>query len=87
MELKSHYALTELLAMGLHNVPSTIQGWHYKATKENWQFCEVACQGGKGGKRREYAPPPEIMRQIQECYQQQVLAQQAIALDCGCWHT
>lgn len=79
MELKSHYALTELLAMGLNDAPSTVQGWHYKATKENWQFCEVACQGGKGGMKKVYAPPPEIMRQIQECYQQQVLAQQATA--------
>ena len=80
MELKSHYALTELLAMGLHNVPSTIQGWHYKATKENWQFCEVACQGGKGGKRREYAPPPEIMQQIRELYKAHVMAHVPIPL-------
>lgn len=77
MELKSHYALSELFEMSISGMPVTIQGWHYKAKKECWQFREVACQGGKGGIKKVYAPPPEIMAQIQQRYQQKILAEQS----------
>ncbi|QMT39960.1 Mu transposase C-terminal domain-containing protein [Neisseria shayeganii] len=63
--MKTHYALSELVGMGL-DLPKSVQGLGYKATKENWPYIETECQGGKGGKRKEYAPPPEVMKQIQE---------------------
>lgn len=62
--MKKTYSLSEFAAMKLDGVSKTVQGLHYKANRENWPFVEVACQGGKGGKRREYTPPPEIMKQI-----------------------
>lgn len=79
MELKSHYALPELLAMNLSAMPTSVQGWHYKVKKENWQYCEVACKGGKGGKRREYAPPEDVMAQIKAQYAENVLVEQSAA--------
>ncbi|SSY80512.1 hypothetical protein [Alysiella crassa] len=77
MELKSHYFIAELLEMGLKGIPSTKVGLGDLVKRQAWAFQEVAAKGGKGGMKKVYAPPPEIMRQIQECYQQQVLAQQA----------
>lgn len=79
MELKSHYSIAELLEMGLNGIPSTKVGLGDLVKRQSWTFQEVAAKGGKGGVKKVYAPPPEIMRQIKECYQQQILAQQAIA--------
>lgn len=79
MELKSHYAISELVEMSLSLLPPSKAGITKRIKTENWSWQEVAAKGGKGGVKKVYAPPPEIMRQIQECYQQQVLAQQATA--------
>ena len=70
--MKAYFSLDELLAMGLEGQPESIQGWYYKAKKGSWQFREVPCKGGRGGKKREYLPPPEIRDAI--LHQQQVRA-------------
>ena len=56
--------------MGLEGQPESTQGWYYKAKKGSWPFREVPCKGGRGGKKREYLPPPEIRDAI--LHQQQV---------------
>ena len=67
MELKSHYSIAELLEMGLNGIPSTKVGLGDLVKWQSWTFQEVAAKGGKGGVKKVYAPPPEIMRQIKEC--------------------
>lgn len=63
--MKKHYAISELFEMNLEifqgKTARTIQNI---ANRENWPFIEVACQGGKNGKRREYTPPVEIIEKI-----------------------
>lgn len=61
---KTHFAISELLEMGLEILPNTMQGLYYKAKKENWLFRETPCQGGKGGVKREYALPPAVLDAI-----------------------
>ena len=72
--MKTYFSLDELLSLGLEGQPESIQGWYYKAKKGAWQFREVPCQGGKGGKKREYMPPPEVQAAIMRQQQEQVLA-------------
>ena len=63
--MKKHYAISELFEMSLESFSGkTLQTIQNTANRENWPFVEVACQGGKNGKRREYTPPAEIMKQI-----------------------
>ena len=79
MELKSHYSISELFEMNLEifSKYKTAKSIENQAKKGNWQFVEVACQGGKNGKRREYLPPPKIQAAIIKQHTEQVLAQQA----------
>jgi bacteriophage transposase A protein len=63
--MKTHYSILELLEMKLENLPTTKMGLGSKVIRESWSFIEVAGKGGKGGKRREYAPPPEVLKLIQ----------------------
>lgn len=63
--MKTHYSILELLEMKLENLPTTKMGLGSKVVRESWPFIEVAGKGGKGGKRREYAPPPEVLKLIQ----------------------
>lgn len=64
-ERKTHYSISELFAMNLEILPfKTAKSIENKAKKENWAFREVACRGGKGGKKREYLPPPAIQAAI-----------------------
>lgn len=64
--MKEQYSAAELVAMKIPSLPSSVAGMMQRAKKQNWRFTEVACQGGKNGKRREYTPPAEIMKQIQQ---------------------
>ncbi|MDO4434747.1 MAG: Mu transposase C-terminal domain-containing protein [Alysiella sp.] len=77
MELKSHYSIAEFLEMELEGMPGSKVGWGDLVKRQSWAFQEVAAKGGRGGVKKIYAPPPEIMQQITERYQQQILAQQA----------
>ena len=63
--MKTHYSISELLKMNLEKFPKTNRAILYKVEREKWSFIEVSCQGGKNGKRREYAPPPEVLKLIQ----------------------
>ena len=63
--MKTHYSISELLEMNLEKFPKTNRAILYKVEREKWSFIEASCQGGKNGKRREYAPPPDVMKQIQ----------------------
>jgi bacteriophage transposase A protein len=63
--MKTHYSISELLEMNLEKFPKTNRAILYKVEREKWSFIEASCQGGKNGKRREYAPPPEVLKLIQ----------------------
>lgn len=56
--MKTHYSISELFKMSLEILPKSERGIQKRIQKESWSFVEVAGKGGKGGKRREYAPPP-----------------------------
>lgn len=63
--MKTHYSISELFKMSLEILPKSERGIQKRIQKESWSFVEVAGKGGKGGKRREYAPPPEVLKLIQ----------------------
>ncbi len=63
--MKTHYSISELFKMSLEILPKSERGIQKRIQKESWSFIEVAGKGGKGGKRREYAPPPEVLKLIQ----------------------
>ncbi|KPN73696.1 Mu transposase C-terminal domain-containing protein [Neisseria sp. 74A18] len=75
--MKKHYSASELVALELSGLPKTEAGVVFRAKQQNWPFIEVAGKGGRGGKRREYTPPPEVMMQIQEREMAKVLADTA----------
>ena len=72
--MKAYFSVSELLDFGLPELPKTKVGLGDKIKRESWQFREVPCQGGKGGKKREYIPPPEVQAAIMRQQQEQVLA-------------
>mgnify|MGYP000857703289 CR=1 FL=1 len=72
--MKAYFSVSELLDFGLPELPKTKVGLGDKIKRENWQFREVAGRGGKGGKKREYMPPPEVQAAIVRQQQEQVLA-------------
>lgn len=75
--MKKHYSISELFDMNLEILKGTARTIQNRANRENWPYVEVACQGGKNGKRREYTPPPPIMAQIKEREMAKVLADTA----------
>ena len=72
--MKAYFSVSELFGMGLGILPSSERGVQKKVNRENWQFREVAGRGGRGGKKREYMPPPEVQAAIVRQQQAQVLA-------------
>ena len=80
---KTHFAISELLEMGLEILPNTVQGLYYKAKKENWLFRETPCQGGKGGVKREYALPPAVLDAIWQRRAAAAVAEGAVAFGDG----
>ena len=64
--MKQYYSAAELANLSLEGMPGTTRGVQKKAERDRWPFVEVVALGGRNGKRREYAPPPEIMAQIKE---------------------
>lgn len=65
------FPVHDLAAMNLPGMPTTRQGWHLLVKTQKWEFVETHGRG-RGGVRREYIPPPEVMALIE--------AQQAEAL-------
>ena len=72
--MKAYFSVSELLDFGLPELPKTKVGLGDKIKRENWQFREIAGRGGRGGKKREYMPPPEVQAAIVRQQQEQVLA-------------
>lgn len=58
VQVKSHYSASELAAMQLACLPTSRDNVRLMAEREGWQFSE---KKGRGGIRREYTPPIEIM--------------------------
>ncbi len=53
--MKTHYSSAELAAMKLPGLPTSEIRMRDRARREKWASRQVECQGGKGGKRTEYA--------------------------------
>lgn len=68
--IKTHYSASELAAMKLNGLPASKKGVLIFVEKAAWAFVEVT---GKGGTRRDYAPPSAIMAQIRERAMQGVI--------------
>ncbi|MCX7204779.1 MAG: Mu transposase C-terminal domain-containing protein [Proteobacteria bacterium] len=62
--IKAHYSAAELAAMKLSGFPTAPHNWRVKMIRENWPFQDVAGHGGKGGKRREYQVPADVLTAI-----------------------
>lgn len=71
--LKTHYSAAELAAMALPGLPSTRDNVLRYADREGWQFKEIPSRG-RGGMRREYAPPAEVMTAIRNKAAQRLVA-------------
>lgn len=64
MTRKTHYTCAELAAMKLPGMPGTERGWRKVVDRDSYAYVEVAAKGGKGGLRREYAPPAAVAKLI-----------------------
>ncbi len=58
------YSCDELAAMKLPGLPSSRQGWDLLVKRDNWPFVEIKSKG-RGGIRREYQPPADVLALIQ----------------------
>lgn len=58
------FPVHELAAMNLPGMPTTRQGWHLLVKTKKWPYIETHGRG-RGGIRREYIPPPEVMALIE----------------------
>lgn len=75
VEVKNHYSATELASMQLSGMPATRENVRQRAERESWSFVEVK---GRGGVRREYVPPADVMEAIRNRVAQTMLAQSDI---------
>lgn len=66
--VKTHYSAAELAAMRLPGLPTVVSSMIAKGERDSWPFNEVK---GRGGLRREYAPPAEVMTAIYQKVVQQ----------------
>ncbi|MBA5605864.1 Mu transposase C-terminal domain-containing protein [Duganella sp. FT3S] len=69
--VKQHYSAAELASYALSSVPTTRAALRVKAERERWPFVEVA---GQGGIRREYTPPPSVLKEISDKAMKSVVA-------------
>lgn len=74
--VKTHYSAAELAEMRLPSLPTTKANVIAFAERARWSAIEVK---GRGGTRREYAPPAEIMAAIKDRLVEQTLKQSAPA--------
>lgn len=77
--MKKHYSVDELFEMELAGLPSSKTGLRKRIETQLWSYIEVPGKGGKNGKRREYAPPAEVMAQIKAKATEKLLAETAPA--------
>ena len=59
--IKTHYSAKELAEMRLDGLPTTKVNMIAFAKRKGWAFIEIK---GRGGVRREYVLPAEVMKQI-----------------------
>jgi putative transposase len=64
--IKAHYDAEALASMALPGLPTTRAAIFKRARSEGWKYVEVPGKGGRGGLRREYVPPTDIMQAIQQ---------------------
>lgn len=74
------YSIAELLEMDLAGLPKTKMGLSQKADREKWPFEEVKAKGGRGGVKKLYAPPPEILKKIQAVKLNRALADTGVEI-------
>ncbi|WP_434777655.1 Mu transposase C-terminal domain-containing protein [Neisseria sp. Ec49-e6-T10] len=60
---KVYFSVADLVDMGLKCLPTTRRRILEKTKNENWPFIEKT---GKGGKRKEYAPPAYVLDEINQ---------------------
>lgn len=75
--LKSHYSAAELSALQVEGLPTSKGKLIAKAERECWSFVETK---GKGGTRREYSPPAEVLAAIRAKAAEKVAALSAPVL-------
>ena len=76
----SKYSCSELLGFSIDGLPSTERGIQKKADREKWPFEEVKAKGGRGGVKKLYAPPPEILKKIQAVKLNRALADTGVEI-------
>ncbi|STB70895.1 Mu transposase C-terminal domain-containing protein [Chromobacterium violaceum] len=59
--VKSHYSASELAALHLRGLPTSKVALIARAERESWPYVETT---GRGGIRREYTPPAEVVAAI-----------------------
>jgi putative transposase len=69
--IKTHYSAAELAAMQLPMLPTTKANVIALAERSGWSWVEAT---GRGGKRREYAPPAEVIDAIRAKAAQDLVA-------------
>ncbi|MBC3928993.1 DNA-binding protein [Undibacterium sp. CY21W] len=69
--VKSQYTAAELTAMLLPGLPTSKVSIIALADRQNWNYTEVS---GRGGLRREYTPPAEVMELIRHAATKQFAA-------------
>lgn len=69
--VKTHYSAAELAGMSLPGLPRSKGKMLAKAEREAWKFVEST---GKGGVRRHYLPPNEVIAAINERAAKQLVA-------------
>jgi putative transposase len=69
--VKSQYTAAELAAMLLPGLPTSKVSIIALADRQNWSYTEVS---GRGGLRREYTPPAEVMELIRRAATKQLAA-------------
>ena len=74
------YSIAELLEMDLAGLPKTKMGLSQKADREKWPFEEGKAKGGRGGVKKLYAPPPEILKKIQAVRLNRALADTGVEI-------
>ncbi|OLZ68356.1 hypothetical protein, partial [Chromobacterium violaceum] len=59
--IKPHYSAAELAGMKLPGLPTSRDNVRLTAERESWPYVETT---GRGGIRREYTPPAEVVAAI-----------------------
>ncbi len=64
--MENSYSVSELLDMSLEGLPTTARGIQQKAKREGWSFTQIPAKGGRGGVKKIYALPPDLLAQLRQ---------------------